>query len=87
MWDAPKYLNSEERAHYRSTQMERISDNGGIGQIFIYTSSMEEVFPFEKFKHLLNASYSRMTWLESDGTPFSSAPNLEVRVVLSLAGA
>ena len=87
MWDAPKYLHSEERAHYRSTQMNRISDNGGIGQIIVYTSSMEEVFPFEKYKHMLNASYSRMTWLERDGTPFSSAPNLAVRVVLSLAGA
>jgi hypothetical protein len=87
MWGAPKYLNSEERAHYRSTQGQRVSDHGGIGGIFVYTSSFQQVLPFERLKRMLGSSYSRMTWLESDGTPFSSSPNLKVGAVLSLAGA
>jgi len=84
---APKYLNSEERAHYGSTQGERISNHGGIGVIAIYTPSFEEVLPFEKLKRMLGSSFSRMTWLESDGTPFSSAPYVKAVAVLSLAGA
>ncbi len=84
---APKYLNSEERAHYNSTQGERVSERGGIAGIFIYTPSFEEVFSFERLNKMLGSSFSRMTWLESDGTPFSSAPNLKVGAMLSLAGA
>ena len=87
IWGAPKYLNSEERAHYRSTQGERVSDHGGTGGIFVYTSSFEQVLPFERLKRMLGSSHSSMTWLESDGTPFSSSPNLKVAAVLSLAGA
>jgi len=55
--------------------------------VVIYTDSFEKVLPFERLKHMLNASYSSMTWLEPDGTPFSSAPNLRAGAVLSLAGA
>jgi hypothetical protein len=87
MRGAPKYLNSEERAHYGATQAERISDRGAIGEIVLYTASFEKVMPFERLKHMLNASFSRMAWLQSDGTPFSSAPNIQAFAVLSLAGA
>jgi hypothetical protein len=85
--DAPKYLNSEERAHYDATQGKRISDHGGIGLVSIYTPSLEKVIPFERFKRILGSSFSRMAWLERDGTPFSSAPNIKAGAILSLAGA
>jgi hypothetical protein len=87
MRGAPKYLNSEERAHYGATQPERISDQGAIGEVVVYTPSFEKVLPFERLNHMLNTSFSRMTWLQSDGTPFSSAPNIQAFAALSLAGA
>lgn len=87
MRGAPKYLNSEELAHYGATQGERASDLGAIGILSIYTRSFEQVFSWEKLNAMIKASYSTMTWLEDDGTPFSSAPNLQGGAILSLAGA
>jgi hypothetical protein len=87
MRGAPKYLNSEERAHYGATQAERISERGAIGVIVVYTPSFEKVLPFERLARMLDASFSRMTWLEDDGTPYSPAPNVQAAAILSLAGA
>lgn len=84
---APKYLNSEELAHYRRTQVERLSERGAVGMISIYTRSREEVFPFERFAKMLGAGFSRMTWLDAEGVPYSSSPNVLATATLSLAGA
>lgn len=84
---APKYLNSEERAHYQSAKVEGLSARGAIGAIGIYTQTNEQVFPFEQFERLITPSFSRMTWISDTGAPFSRAPNLQALAVLSLAGA
>lgn len=55
--------------------------------VSIYTPSFEEVLPFERLKRILGSSFSGMAWLERDGTPFSSAPNIKAGAILSLAGA
>ena len=39
MSGAPKYLNSEEMAHFRSTQAQRLSEQGAIGMVSIWTES------------------------------------------------
>lgn len=87
MMGAPKYLNSEELAHYRSTQGQRLSDRGAIGNISIYTTSREQVRPFSRVKDVLSGGYSRMTWIDDADMPYSSAPNLQAGAILSLAGA
>jgi hypothetical protein len=86
MSGAPKYLNSEEMAHFRSTQAQRLSEQGAIGMVSIWTESREQIFPFERFTRMVNRGFSRMTWLDGDGDPFSSAPNIKAGSALSLAG-
>ncbi len=84
---APKFLNSEERAHFLSTASQRVSERGVVGVVFLYTQTFEKVFPFEQLEKIVSSGSSRMKWLQTDGVPFSLAPNIEVGAILSLAGA
>lgn len=86
MSGAPKYLNSEEMAHFRSTQAQRLSDQGAIGVISVWSNSLEKIFPFERAVRMLNRDFSRMSWLDADGVPFSLAPNVKAGASLSLVG-
>jgi len=83
---APKHLNSEELAHFRSTQSERLSEQGAVAGIGIWTESLEAIFPFQRYEQMLNAGASRMTWLNEAGEPFTLAPNVRAGVALSLSG-
>ena len=87
MSGAPNYLNSEELAHYRNTQNQRISDRGAVGLVSVYTSAREAVFPFERLNKMLTPGFSRMAWLNEDGSPHTSAPNLQAGAIISLTGA
>ena len=84
---APKYLNSEELAHYRSTQFEVPSEKGAVAGLSIYTQSFESVLPFASLNEMITAGFSNMTWLDEAGTPYSATPNIKARVYLSLDGA
>ena len=86
MQGAPKFLNTEERAHFGSTKGQRASALGARAFITIWTPTMEKVMPFERLEEMLSTGYSGMTWLDDDGTPFSMAPNIKAAAALSLSG-
>ena len=83
---APKFLNSEERAHFGSTILQRVSARGAVGVIYLYTQTYEKRILFEQLEKYVSSGSSWIEWLQADGVPFSLAPNIEVGV-LSLAGA
>jgi hypothetical protein len=84
---APKFLDSEERAHFSSTILQRVSARGAVGVVVLYTQTFEKVFPFEQFEKIVSSGSSQMRWLQADGVPFSLAPNIQAGAILSLAGA
>ena len=86
MSGAPKRLDSEEMAHFRSTQAQRVSEQGAVGFIRIQSESLEKIFPFERYRRMLELGLPRMAWLDGDGQPFSLAPNIKASGVLSLSG-
>ena len=45
---APKFLNSEERAHQANYKWKYASDQGAIGAVGIFTETLEKVLPFER---------------------------------------
>jgi len=83
---APKFLNSEERAHFKSTTRQRVSARGAVGVVYLWTRTRENVFPFEQLENMFSSGTSQMQWLQADGVPFSLAPNIQAGAVLSLAG-
>jgi len=87
LWGAPKFLNSEERAHFHSTALERVSARGAVGVVFLYTQTFEKRLPFEQLERIVSSGSSRMQWLQADGVPFSLAPNTQAGATLSFAGA
>ncbi len=86
MVGAPKFLDSEERAHHRAAQRVRVSAEGAAARISVWTETRERVLPFERLAKFLAPGYSRMTWTDKSGSPFSSAPNIQADAVLSLSG-
>ena len=80
MFGAPKFLNTEERAHYRATTARRASERGAVGQIVLFTPSLAELIPVPNpFQYIvsLQRNDSSMSWLKDDGTPHSNAPNMQ----------
>ncbi len=86
MQGAPKFLSGEERAYFGSTDGQRASEHEARGFISIWTPTMEEVFPFERAVEVLGIDFSRMTWLDEQGAPFSLSPNIKASAAFSLAG-
>ncbi|GJL95422.1 MAG: aminopeptidase [Hyphococcus sp.] len=88
MFGSPKFLNTEERAHYRSTLAKRASDRGAVGMIVLFTPDLAKLIPVPNpFEYLvgMQRSDSSMSWLEADGTPHSNAPNFRGGAFLSPA--
>lgn len=82
---APKFLNSEERAHQGNVKWKTASDRGAIGSIGITTEEMERIFPFARGVEYFKMNTS-MNWTDADGQPFSIAPNIQAGAFMSLAG-
>ncbi|WP_425411088.1 M28 family metallopeptidase [Hyphococcus sp.] len=83
---APKFLNSEERAHYSSTRAERASERGAIGVLRVWTPALEERYAFSRAAARAGTG-SSMTWIDARGEPFSRAENIIVSGNISLEGA
>ena len=83
---APKFLNSEERAHHANVKWKNASDRGAIGTVGIFTETLEKVIPFPRFVEYWSNT-SSMNWLDEEGQPFSPAPNIQASAVLSREGA
>lgn len=72
---APKFLGSEQRAHYGSTRAQVASDRGAIGSITLMTPSLENRISFARILANIVGDTS-MSWRNKDGNPFSRSPNL-----------
>ncbi len=78
----PSGLNSEERAHFRATQNERLSERGAIGRMMLFTPKSSAQFPFSVVKRFVSGPTS-MNWATPEGTSFSSSPNIQASAILS----
>ncbi|MEE2878889.1 MAG: M28 family metallopeptidase [Pseudomonadota bacterium] len=85
--DSPKSLNTEERAHYTSTAYKRISDAGAVGVVVLYHPVAQERYSFERRAAMARMGRASMTWIDADGTPFTTAPNIQASAVMSMNGA
>lgn len=81
-YGAPGYLNTEERAHLRSTIGKRLSERGAIGSILLWTPQINKIINFENASKSARGD-SSMTWLDAEGNAYTSAPNLRGSAVLS----
>ncbi|MFN2100075.1 M20/M25/M40 family metallo-hydrolase [Altererythrobacter sp. MF3-039] len=82
---APKGLNTEESAHFGSTQGQRLSERGAIGAISLWSPAREERFSWEAAKEVLSSHSTSMAWIGPDGAVHSSAPNLKASAIVSPA--
>jgi len=83
---APKFLQTEERAYYRSgrTKLAAAEAHGAIGLISVGTLTGERLYPFANMVRQYRSW--GMTWRKPDGKPFMAAtiPSL---AGISVAGA
>jgi peptidase M28-like protein/PA domain-containing protein len=83
---APKFLQTEERAYYRSTKVKLTAAEarGAVGLVTVNTLTAEKLRPFANVVRQYRSW--GMTWRKPDGRPFatSSVPSL---AGISLAGA
>lgn len=80
---APKFLNSEERAHYRSLRAQNASERGAIGTITVWTPELEDRYAFERAASRVGVG-SSMSWVGDNGEPFSTAPNIRASASISM---
>ena len=83
---APKFLQTEERAYYRtgSTKLKAAKDRGAVGFVSINTLTGEKLYPFaNRARQFQNWG---MSWRMKNGKPFS-AVDLPGVAGISVAGA
>ena len=86
MFGAPQFLNTEERAHYRTMAATRASEHGAIGVIYLFTPALAALIPApDPYAAIvaMQANETSMSWLKDDGTPFTRSPNLNGGALLS----
>ncbi len=83
---APKFLQSEERAYYRSgrVKLKAALDHGAVGYVSIGTLTGERLYPFANVVRQYKSW--GMTWRKPDGKPFV-AVTLPQLAGISVAGA
>ena len=83
---APKFLQTEERAYYRSgrTKLKAAQDRGAVGFVSIGTRTGEKLYPFANSARQYKSW--GMTWRHPDGKPFVPVP-LPGLAYVSVAGA
>ncbi len=87
IWGAPKFLPSEEQAHYRSVQDQVASERGAVGVIRLLLPSFEE--NRRSFSsYVANASRSaNLRWVNAEGEAHSTSPNLVGGLIMGQEGA
>ena len=80
---APDGLNTEEAAHFGSTQGQRLSQHGAVAAVGLWSPARERNFPWEAAKQILATDSVSMTWIGPDHQVHSAAPNLKASVTLS----
>ncbi|MBZ9612076.1 M28 family metallopeptidase [Rheinheimera maricola] len=71
----PDSLPSEEAAHLNSLKTRLAAERGAVGIITVHTPKQEKVRPYAT--SLLYLNTPSMEWLQSDGVPADSYPNLK----------
>lgn len=71
----PDSLPSEEAAHLNSLKTRLAAERGAVGIITLHTPKQEKVRPYAS--SLLYLNTPSMEWLQADGTPADSYPNLK----------
>jgi hypothetical protein len=82
----PKGIQTEERAYYGNQKGREASTRGAVGIITLETPTREKVYSFARLVGEGRLASARMGWLQPDGTPYSTAPNISVNAYMSLAG-
>jgi Peptidase family M28/PA domain len=83
---APKFLQTEERAYYRSgkVKLDAAQKHGAVGCVSVSTLTRERLYPFANGVRQYRSW--GMTWRKPDGKPFVES-SLPVLAGISLAGA
>lgn len=71
----PDSLPSEEAAHLSSQKTRLAAERGAVGIITVHTPAQEKVRPYAN--SLLYLNTPGMEWLQADGTPADSYPDLK----------
>ena len=71
----PDSLPSEEAAHLSSQKTRLAAERGAVGIITVHTPAQEKVRPYAN--SLLYLNTPGMEWLQADGTPADSFPDLK----------
>lgn len=82
----PKGIQSEERAFYGSQKNKEASDRGAVGTVSLMTPTREQIYSFGRLVGEGRLESARMSWLQPDGTTYSTAPNIRAGSLLSLDG-
>ena len=83
----PKGIQSEERAYYGSQKNKNISDRGAVATLTIETPTTRGVYAFQRLLAEGRLEGASLSWLQADGTPYSTAPNIKASAQVSLEGA
>lgn len=80
---APDGLNTEEAAHFGSTQGQRLSERGAIGAISLWSPARSRTFSWEQAKQVLSANNTSMSWINPEGAVHTASPNLQASSIIS----
>lgn len=83
----PKGIQSEERAYYGTRKLANASDRGAIGVVQIETPTSRGIYPFQRLLAEGRLDAASLSWMQADGTAYSTAPNILATGFISLEAA
>jgi hypothetical protein len=83
----PETLPTNARAHYSSgaEKAAAAAANGAVGVVVIFTPELAQRFPWERF--VRSRQGTRMQWLDPQGEPHNSFPDLQFGAAVNFTGA
>jgi hypothetical protein len=82
----PKGIQTEERAFYGSQKGKEASERGAIGSVTLATPTREQVYSFARLVGEGRLEAASMSWLQPDGTTYTTAPNIQASASVSMEG-
>jgi hypothetical protein len=85
--DAPPSFPSSQRAYYSAfeVRMENAVAHGAVGMLYLWTTDMEKRIPWQMVARM--SSTGGLQWLDQDGAPHGSFPDIRSQAVLSTSKA
>ncbi len=83
----PKGIQSEERAFYGSRKNKNISDRGALAIVSVETPTSQEIYSFRRLLAEGRLEGASLAWIQEDGTPYSTAPDIAAVAGVSLESA